>query len=619
MADKRVQVNSGRGPIQFDDAGLNPVRRAALRLIERAVGLPTINQVYLDALALDSSQSVVDRILDVLDVSYEVSEADLQRIPKNGRLIVVANHPLGGLEGIILASLLCATRPDSKIMANYMLSKIEAMKDLFIFVDPFDRSDSARRNIGPLKECIRWLKADHLLGCFPAGEVAHYDLSQRSVIEMPWTDTIAGLVRRTESPVLPVLFEGTNTALFHALGLLHPRVRTLMLPRQLLKKRGKAVQLHVGNPISFGRMKDLDDHAIVKLLRMHTFNLHYRKTDKFRKLISLPPPARKKTLVLQKVIDPIAPDALEAELRSIPSNQKLAESGGLEAWYGRAGQIPCILREIGRLREITFREVGEGTGLPLDLDEYDEYYVHLFLWNPEKREIAGAYRLGPTDEIVPKHGIRGLYTRSLFKYKESLLEKIDPALEMGRSFVCAGYQRSFTSLFLLWKGIARFVVQNPRYKNLFGPVSINDSYQSSSRNLLVSFLKMHNFLPDLAKLVKPNKPPRLTIREQMYERRSPRVVESMEDMEALIADIETEMKGIPILLKQYLKLGGKLLGFNVDPKFSYVCDGLILVNLTESDPKTIRKYMGEEGLESFLRYHRKHVDTRGGEKLEDHF
>lgn len=263
-----------------------------------------------------------------------------------------------------------------------------------------------------------------------------------------------------------------------------------------------------------------------------------------------------------------------------------------------------MLRELGRLREITFRGSEEGTGTPCDLDRFDREYLHLFIWNREKREIAGAYRLGQADVLLNRHGLKGLYTRTLFKYQRRLLNQINPALEMGRSFVRPEYQRSFTSLLLLWRGIGEFVVRNPRYKALFGPVSINREYQSLSKQLMVSFIRLNNFEDALSQCVRPRKPFKMPYPRGYDLTLTSSVIRDVDGISSLIAEIENDHKGIPVLLKQYIKLGGKILAFNRDPDFSDVLDGLIYVDLSKTKPRLLARYMGKEGTQSFLAYHR---------------
>ncbi|NCC50068.1 MAG: lysophospholipid acyltransferase family protein [Spartobacteria bacterium] len=578
--------------------------KALSRPVDGLLDFTGVNQIYQRSLADRRAIPFYDKVLDTMGVTCDITDRDRERIPMEGPVFVVANHCFGALEGVMLCALLHETREDVKLLANYLLSRVPEMSCHFILVDPFGGQDAVRRNLRPMKEALRWLRAGGMLGTFPSGEVAHYDVRSKALVEPPWNDNIAGLIRRGRADVLPVFFEGSNSWYFHVAGMIHPTLRTALLPRQLTNKRQRRIRVHVGNPIPYEKLERLDD--MMGYLRMRTYNLAHRRTEETpRACISVPerPGALRAESRMDPLVDPVSPDAMQRDMTALPRAQCLAAKGDLEVWFARAPQIPRILREIGRLREETFREVGEGTGLPIDLDAYDDYYLHLFLWNTTACEPAAAYRLGPTDEILPRHGRKGLYTHSLFRYGDKLLRQIGPALEMGRTFVRKSYQRNFHSMHLLWRGIAAYVLLNPRYRMLFGPVSINGNYQSSSQQLLVSFLKANNFDKELARLVKARMPLEKTCMPRRYGHDYPCVVNSLSEVEALIADIETELKDIPILLKQYLRLGGKLLGFNVDPAFSYVLDGLILVDLTKTDHKALQHYMGRENMKAFLDFH----------------
>ncbi len=588
------------------------------RILDKVLGLDGIYDIYMRSAAGSRDRPFSDNVLEAMDLAFEVTEADVARIPETGPIVVVANHCFGGVEGVLLASLLQMVRQDVRIMANYMLSRIPEMHDLFFFVDPFGGKDAPRANIRPIKQSIQWLRSGGAFGVFPSGEVAHFDPRKRAVVEGDWSASIGGVIRRTGATVVPVFFDGSNTVLFHLLGLVHPRLRTAWLPHELLNKQGRTIPAYVGNPIPCSRLEDMDtDREIIDYVRMRTYNLRNRKGHSSRRIIRLP---RRRTCASAKspVADPVPPDTLAGELNALDPDQCLLTTKELSAWVATAEQAPAILREIGRLREETFRAVGEGTGHPIDLDEYDDYYHHLFLWNSDSREIVAAYRLGATDEIIPQRGLRGLYTYSLFRYRRKLVDRIQPALEMGRSFVRISYQKSYTPLLMLWKGIATYVARNPRYHMLFGPVSISDNYGTSSRNLLMAFLEINNFAPELARLVKARTPVRQPFLRKLRDREMRTVVESVEDVDSLIADIETNMKGMPILLKQYLKLGGKLLGFNIDPAFHYVLDGLILVDLLETDDRILRRYMGDEALKTYRAFWQKQrSDNHAQERTPD--
>lgn len=615
-------MNPGSKPerlIQLRNFFKNPIQRKFFSVVggavEKALAIDRINQIYYAAATRDDDRHFLDRVLDVMNIELAVSEADLERIPRKGSLVVVANHPFGGIEGIILGALLRSIRPDVKLMANFLLKAVPDLHDSMIFVDPFGRDESARLNLKPIKESIRWLKEGGVLGVFPAGEVSHIDIRRGGIRDPEWSTTIARLIRMTESPALPVFFRGSNSFIFQVLGMVHPRLRTGMLPRELVNKSNKVLEVRIGSLIPYKRLAEIgDDRAMMDYLRMRTYHLRRRRNEKASLLRHAIFPIRMVKPEQIDVAPPGAPELLKAEVEHMPERNCLLESGEFAVYFAEAHQIPHLMREIGRLREITFRSVGEGTGQALDLDRFDDYYVHVFVWNRSKTELVGAYRLGHADEIVRRLGVRGLYTSTLFRYRKSLLQRIGPALEMGRSFIRSEYQKNFSPLMLLWKGIAIYVAEHPQYKILFGPVSVNNDYQSTSRQLLVAFLRMNNFQPELAKLVKARKPLRTNPFHMWQLRRHRAVVNDLEEIESLISDLETDLKGVPILLRQYLRLGGRLLGFNIDPAFGYCLDGLILVDLTETDPAMLLKYMGRERMERFLAYHGKlsaaHAPTR---------
>jgi putative hemolysin len=377
----------------------------------------------------------------------------------------------------------------------------------------------------------------------------------------------------------------------------------MLLPHELLNKRGKTIHLTVGNPIPFEKLRSFASNAeMTDYLRLRTYILKARRDQGQSPERSVVLRGRQKSA--DKPLAPFrdGPHILQ-EVRSLPPDSILLESGDFVVFLARARQIPCLLREIGRLRELTFRQAHEGTGKPRDLDAFDRHYQHLFIWNRVHDEVVGAYRLGQADYILESFGKSGLYTSTLFNYKTALLERINPALELGRSFVRAEYQKNYSALLLLWKGIGSYVARNPKYKILFGPVSINNQYHTISQQLMVNSLKLNNYLPELGKLVKPRRPFQTKILRRFDGSIAHAALPDINEVSTLIADIEPNQQGIPILLKQYLKLGGKLLAFNQDQHFSNVLDALILVDLTETPLKIMERYLGREGARNFITYH----------------
>ena len=560
MLDRGTEMQ----PFKIRRTYRDPLRRAALSIfqpaIERVLAFPALNDIYTRIVELEDDRHFSDKALDVLGIDFDVSDADMAHIPATGPLLVVANHPFGGLEGLILASLLMRVRPDVKLLANYVLSVIPDLRERMFFVDPFGRADSAQRNIGSVKASIRWVRDGGVLGVFPAGEVSSVRLRRRRILDPRWSRTIARLVRSTGAPVLSVYFAGANRWRFQMLGLVHPRLRTVMLARELLHKQRCTVSVSVGNVIPFEKLNRFEsDDELTGYMRVRTYILRGRD-KKQRRLFRLFRHAHHDRDD-QPVAEPKPLEALVDDVALLPREQRLVDSAQFSVYYATAGQIPNVLHEIGRLRELSFRDVGEGTGRPLDLDPYDDHYLHLFVWNQEEHEIVGAYRLGLTDKIVPEHGIAGLYTSTLFQIDSRLLDQISPALEMGRSFVRSEYQKNHSPLSLLWRGIAHFVAAHPRYRMLFGPVSISNDYNSMSKQLLVRFLKANEYVKDLARLIKPRHPPRLGRIRDWDPKLLSTIVRNIDEVDDLISDIEADRRSVPVLLRQYLKLNAKLLGF----------------------------------------------------------
>jgi putative hemolysin len=571
----------------------------ATALFTRAAALMPIGRAYARAAAGPSTDEFSTRALRELDVAIAIATDDLHQIPATGPLIVVANHPFGALDGLLLLELIGRRRSDAKLLGNELLKHIAPLRDRLLLVDVFDRQPSVvRRNGSALRAAARWLEAGGCLGLFPAGEVAH-TVADRHVVDSAWRDTAAALALRTRATVVPVFIKGENSRMFRAAGRVHPLLRTVLLPREMWAKRHSTIEIRIGAPIAAESIATEHDAAArTALLRSHVDALSLERAQRGTSTHVVSGLSTHVVSGFSRTQD-LAPRgmaaAIDANIDAV-QNQVLLESGPFQVICARAADLPAVLPEIGRLRELTFRHAGEGTGLSRDLDRFDDTYRHLFVWDRVRREIAGAYRLGATDELTAVAGVEGLYTRTLFDFDATLLAQIGPALELGRSFVPPDYQRDFSPLMLLWKGISRLVVLEPRYRRLFGVVSISDRYASTSRQLLVKFLQTTRFDRDLGRLVRakhPPAPPSSGVVETT-------TVERIEDVSALVRSIEPDGKDIPVLLRQYLKLNAKLLGFSVDPSFGNVLDGLVVVDLADVAPAILSRYMGRAESWAFL-------------------
>ncbi len=588
----------GRGPQPPPGRSFHPIVAGTL---ERLMALTELGARYREVQGTAVGAAFASRALDRLGIRWRASAEDLERVPATGPAIVVCNHPFGAVEGIVLAAAIGKRRGDLRILANHLLRRVPELKELILPVDVFGGVAAARTNAASSRQARLWLAGGGVVALFPAGEVAHLRAERWLVTDPPWQRGVARLVRGSGAAVIPVYFPGSNGTLFQGAGLMHPGLRTALLPRELLNKRGREIEMRVGPPVEAAALEQLgDDERIVASLRLRTYAL----ADRSRPALGAGAPGSRPDTRRLLPVAPAAPrNLLAAELAALPADRLLVSSGANEVWCAEARQIPELLREIGRLREITFRLAGEGTGRALDLDRFDATYRHLILWDRGAGAVAGAYRLGEVDRLLAASGPGGLYTNTLFAYDPAFFRQLGPALELGRSFVAPDYQKSFGALLLLWRGIGRFIVANPRYRHLFGPVSISDSYQPISRELMVGFLQAAHRAPELERLVRPRTPITFTRRRHWDNRLANAVCGGLDELGALVADLEPDRKGVPIMLKQYLRLAGRVAAFNRDPQFSGVWDCLLDVDLLRAPDALLGRYLGRDGLTAFRAHH----------------
>lgn len=570
--------------------------------LEHLLGLRRCSAIYQSIGHHRDPAAFMRHLLKALGIRPTCASADTQKIPPRGPCVVVSNHPFGGLDGIVLAELLLTIRADVKILANSILNRIPQLREITIPVDPFQTRTALRSNIGPLRDAMAWVESGGLLLVFPAGEVSHPTLRSPEIADPPWHRFVARMIRRTRANVIPVYFKGCNRWPFQLAGLLHPRLRTALLARELLARKGKPIELKIGNLIHHRWLRNYSDDQMLKYLRFRTYVMGHARPLR----ATAPTPAVFRGLKQRRPLaDPQPREVCRRELLQLPGDQLLLRSGNFAVWHAQSTQIPHLLLEIGRLRETAFRLAGEGTGRACDLDRFDAHYTHLFIWDTETEQIIGAYRLGLADQILSRQGKKGLYTNTLFHSRSAFFDKLGPALELGRSFVHPDYQKSYSPLLLLWKGIGAFVARYPRYRMLFGPVSISNDYSDLSRRLMATTLLRHSQTNDLAMMVQPRNPAKLKpvrirgCRSMVQDLH----FQDLKEIGAVVSDIELAQKEVPVLLRQYLNLGGQLLAFNVDKHFSKVLDGLIVVDLLQTERKTLARYMGAEGLSAFRAYH----------------
>lgn len=553
---------------------------AGASVLTGLLGLDAIDLVR--RAALEDPANFYDQALAKLNLSWECAEKEWKRIPTQGPLIVVSNHPHGLADGLILGSLLSHVRPDVKFLANSILESA-APRGAVIPVNPFEENASVMRNARGLRSALAWLKNCGALVVFPAGEVASLSLHHREVHEPEWRDTAAWLALRTGATVIPAFVYGTNSPAFHLTGLVHPSLRTVLLPRELLNKRGKKIQISFARPVSPSHLSTYSTpRESVRYLQWRSALLRAKGKAAKPPLVSL---VRKQT----PLAGPADSEAIRAEVEALAENQCLGTHADFSVYFAHTSQIPNTLHEIGRLREVSFRQAGEGTGQPLDLDRFDRHYIHLFLWNHQTEEVIGAYRVALADEVIDRHGLAGLYTNTLFRFDPAFFKSIGPTIELGRSFIRPEYQKAFMPLLMLWRGIGAFVAQRPKYKTLFGAVSISNSYCRESRAILAEFMKRHSWDEHLAGMAKPrghwNDAPRPHARANSLV--------TMDHLTDALHDLEPDGKGVPVLLRQYLNLGGKAAAFHRDRSFANALDALLVVELSQAPAKALERYVGK--------------------------
>lgn len=527
----------------------------------------------------------VDKILETIGVSIDFDEDDLKSIPKTGGFIAIANHPYGGIEGLALVKLLCTVRPEAKVMVNFILKKIPNLSEFFVAVNPFENVQHSS-SISGLKATFDLLQSGTPIGIFPAGEVSTFSLDKQEITDRIWHPVVGKLIARAKVPVVPIYFHGNNGVLFNILSFIHPTLRTAKLPSEFLNKQGLKIKVRIGKPINIQDISYRNNtNKLLDFLRARTYALGtgLEEEKKLFNPINLFKIKKKPEPVIEETDRNLIVEEIE-ELEGF----RVWQEKNYEVYIAPTVAIPNVLREIGRLREITFREVGEGTNKKIDLDNYDIYYNHLFIWDKELQNIVGAYRIGKGDEILNTMGRRGFYLSELFKIKEPFYPLLRKGIELGRSWIRKEYQQKPLPLFLLWKGILKYLLDNPQYRYMFGPVSISNNFSKFSKSLIVDYITKNHFDYELAHYVKPKnkfKADLSAIDKDLLIESS----ESLKDLDSLISDIENSHIKIPVLLRQYMNLNAKIICFNIDPKFSDCLDGFLVVDMQNIPSEMLEK------------------------------
>jgi len=559
-------------------------------LLMKVLKISTMNKIY-DRNKHLSEVEFLNAILDEFQIKFEIPEEDFKRLPKDGAYITISNHPLGGIDGILLLKLMLEKEPNFKIIANFLLHRIDPMKPYIMPVNPFENHKDAKSSVIGIKETLRHLRDGKPLGMFPAGEVSTYK-DGKLVVDREWEEGAIKVIRKAQVPVVPIYFHAKNSRLFYFLSKISDTLRTAKLPSELLTQKNRVIKVRIGKPISVAEQNELTTiEEFSEFLRRKTYMLAnpFEKETPF-----LPKPNLKPHKNPKQIVTAANQEKIIAEINLLREKDcRLLESKNYEVFFAEAKEIPNVLHEIGRLREITFREVGEGTNESIDIDSYDKYYRHLFLWDNDAQKIAGAYRMGLGSEIYPKYGIEGFYLTDLFGFEPELYDMLHHSIEMGRAFIVKDYQQKPMPLFLLWKGIIHITLRHPEHKFLLGGVSISNQFSNFSKSLMIEFMKSNFYDPYIAQYIHPKKAFKVKLKDADKDFIFDEAEADLNKFDKLIDELEPGALRLPVLIKKYIKQNARVIAFNVDPLFNNAIDGLMYIRISEIPDSTVKPVMEE--------------------------
>ncbi|EAR16242.1 MULTISPECIES: GNAT family N-acyltransferase [Robiginitalea] len=553
--------------------------------------ISSINRFYKRHRHLEGTE-FLERILEHYEIDFEIPEEDIKRLPKEGAFITISNHPLGGIDGVLLLKLLLQHRQDYKIIANFLLQRIEPLAPFIMPVNPFENHRDAKSSVAGFKRSMEHLGGGHPLGIFPAGEVSTYKEGQHFV-DKPWEEAALKLIRRAEVPVVPIYFHARNSRLFYYLSRINDIFRTAKLPSELTTQRNRSIKVRIGHPISVAVQKEHDTlEEFSDLLRRKTYLLanayeRERLIDQIPGSLKIPKPPR-------RIADAVRSEVIQGEIEKLrEKNCRLLQNRNYEVFLAQKKDMPFILQEIGRQREVTFRAIGEGTNKSIDLDRFDDYYHHLFLWDDQEKKIVGAYRMGMGSEIFEKYGIDGFYLQDLFRFEPELFGMMSRSIEMGRAYIVKEYQQKPMPLFLLWKGIVHTTLRHPEHQYLIGGVSISNQFSNFSKSLMIEFMKSHYWDPYVAQYIRPKKEFKVKLNDADKEFVFDETESDLNKFDKLIEEVEPGSLRLPVLIKKYIKQNARVVAFNVDPLFNNSVDGLMYIRIADLPEDTVKPVMEE--------------------------
>lgn len=547
-------------------------KKIILYSISKLIKLNEINEFLIKS-EFKKNINFIDELFEYLNFSYFTSDKNFQKIPAEGRLLIVSNHPLGALDGLALLKAVSNVRPDVKIVGNDILKYVTNISELILPVEI--EGGSVQRN--NLKQIMASIEKEEAIIFFPAAEVSR--LKFFNITDNKWRHGVIQLAKKFNAPVLPVFVKARNSYFFYIASAFHKYFSRFLLPREIFHKRNKNIEIEISDPIPGKAFANqyVSPATQIKLLKKHVYKIGRGKPGIF--------------VAEKNIIHPIQKKLLKQEINR--ASFLGLTNDGYKIIITDFENSPHILKEIARLREITFRSVGEGTGNKMDLDKFDNYYKHLIVWDDHNLEIVGSYRIGLGIDIYEKFGIEGFYTASLFNYSPDFLTNYIPeSIELGRSFVQKKYWNT-NALNYLWQGIGAFIAHNPDIKFLFGAVSISNSYPEDAKKRIVYFY--NKWFGSVNNLAHSNN--RFHIKQEDAEVLSKEFngKDYKEDFKILKKSLQYYGFSVPVLFKHYSDLcseeGVKFLDFGVDEEFENCIDGLIVLSVDKIKEEKKERYI----------------------------
>jgi putative hemolysin len=551
----------------------NFLKKSLFKIAKRIVHEDSINQ-FLTQNAHLKGFEFVDAVLDYFDFDYTVSSSDLQNIPSSGKVVIIANHPLGGLDALCLLRLISQVRKDVKIVANDFLAGFEALNSLLIPIDNY----KLRQSKNDIKKIYESLNNEEAVIIFPAGEVSR--ATTKGIKDPSWSKGFLNFAQNSNAPILPIFLDAKNSRTFYTISVINKTFSTLLLSHEMFKKKSKRIGIKVGQIIPNENIspKGIDKKYLLNLYRKHLYSLKKGKKSFFETQSAIAHPVNRKDLV--------------NELK----NSKLIgqTNDGKKIYLYDYTEDSIVLKELGRLRELSFRKVGEGINKKRDTDKYDIYYQHIILWDENDLEIVGSYRIGNSDFIFKNIGVKGFYSNNLFKYNEDFTPYLKNSIELGRSFVQPKYWGT-RALDYLWFGIGAYLKNNPNIKYMFGPVSMSAAFPAIAKDMMVFYY--NHYYGENADLIEAKLPYQFSNNlndiKNLFD-----LSDKKKDFKLLKSTLANMSVSVPTLYKQYSEIaedgGVKFLGFNVDKDFADCIDGFILVEVNKIKDSARKRYIDKE-------------------------